>query len=295
MTNASEPVMTSYVQVRAYPNPNSFFDEIIPDDGIEVGGWRLTIRRIPMPVGDPSEGDAFVDTAWLYGESDYDEAQLARFRQDKLPSFMQIVQALAGLRRMHLSGGIEFSMFFEEFVKDGVTRNIEPYKLDIGVSILRGRVTDSTGAVVFDTEVEAAERARRALQDAKNELQVTAKAVAKHLGDDFFRRAWESFNLAFGKDEHAINHLFDVRDAVLGKFGKEEVARDALGIYKKEWSDFGRIFNDGAVIGGRHNGKHPAPLKPMTPNQRAQSIRFAKNLLLAYGRYLDNQIAAASE
>lgn len=287
--------MTSYVQVRACPNPNNFFDEIIPDDGISVGDWRLTIRRISMPVGDPTQGHTFVDMAWLYAESDYDEAQLTRFRQDKLPSFMQIVKALAGLRRMHLSGEIKFSMFFEEFVKGGVTRNIEPYKIDIGVNIRRVRVTDATGAVVFDTEAEATERAQRALQDAKNELRVTAEAVAKHLGDDFFRRAWESFNLAFGKDDHAINHLFDVRDAVLGKFEKEEVARDALGIYKKEWSDFGRIFNDGAVIGGRHNGKHPAPLKPMTHYQRARAIRFAKNLLLAYGRYLDNQTAVASE
>ncbi len=295
MTDASGPAITSYVQLRACPNPNNFFDEIIPDIGLGVAGWRLTIRRIPTSVGDPAEGHTFVDIAWLYAESDYDETQLVRFRKDKLPSFMQIVQALAGLRRMHLSGEIEFSMFFKEFVKGGVTRNIEPYKLDVGVDILRTRVTDATGAVIFDAEVEAAERVRRALQDAKNELQVTSKAVVKHLGDEFFRRAWESFNLAFGKDEHAINHLFDVRDAVLGKFGKEEAARDALGIHKKEWSDFGKIFNDGAVIGGRHNGKHPAPLKPMTYDQRAQSMRFAKNLLLAYGRYLENQAAPASE
>jgi len=295
MTNTIEPAITSYVQLRGCPSPNNFFDEIIPDNGLNVGDWRLTIRKMSMPVGDPVEKHTFVDIAWLYAESDYDETQLARFRRDKLPSFMQIIQALGGLRRMHLSGGVEFSMFFEEFVKGGVSRNIEPYQLDVGVDIRQVRITDATGAVIFDAEADAAERARRALQDAKSELLVTAKAVIKHLGDDFFRRAWESFNLAFGKDEHAINHLFDVRDAVLGKFEKEEIARKALGIHKKEWGDFGKIFNDGAVIGGRHNGKHPAPLEPMTHDQRAQSIRFAKNLLLAYGRHLENQIAPASE
>lgn len=282
--------MTSYIQLRACPNPNNFFDDIIPDSGLDVGDWRLTIRRLPTPVGDAAGGHTFVDIAWLYAESNCDETQLSRFRQDKLPSFMQIVQALAGVRRMHLSGGVEFSMFFQEFVKGGVTQNIEPYKVDSGVGILQIRITDPSGAVIFDAEAEAAERARRALQDARNELQITAQAITKHLGDDFFRRAWESFNLAFGKDEHAINHLFDVRDAVLGKFGKEDAARNALGIHKKEWSDFGRAFNDGAVIGGRHNGKHPAPLRPMTDHQRGQSIRFAKNLLLSYGRYLDSQI-----
>lgn len=290
MKNTSKSVITSYIQLRGCPNPNNFFDEIIPDSGLSVGDWRLTIRKIPTFVGDPGEKHPFVDIAWLYAESDYEETQLAYFRRDKLPSFMQIIQALAGIRRMHLSGAVEFSMFFEDFVKGGVSQNIEPYQLNVGVDILRVRTTDATGVVIFDTEAEAAERARRALQDAKNELLVTAKTVIKHLGDDFFRRAWESFNLAFGEDEHAINHLFDVRDAVLGKFGKEELARNSLGIHKKEWSDFGKIFNDGAVIGGRHNGKHPAPLKPMTYDQRAQSIRFAKNLLLAYGRHLDNQI-----
>lgn len=294
-TKTSEPSMSDYVRIRACPNPNNFFDEIIPDDGINVADWRFIIRRIPMPVGDQSEGHTFVDSAWLYAESDYDEAQLARFPQDKRPLFMQIVQALAGIRRMHLSGGVEFTMFFEEFVKDGVSRNIEPFKIDIGISILSVRATDNTGAFFFDTQAEAAERARHALQDAKNELQVTANAVAKHLDDDFFRRAWESFSLALGKDEHAINHLFDIRDAAVEKFGGGEAARKALGIHNKEWSDFGRIFNDGAVIGGRHNGKHPAPLNPMTHDQRTQATRFAKNLLLSYGRYLDNYVAAASE
>lgn len=295
MNNAIGSAITSYVQLRACPNPNNFFDEIIPENGLEVGDWRLTIRRIRTPIWDHDNRHTLVEVAWLYAEIDYDEAQLARFRQDKLPSFMQIVQALAGVRRMHLSGGIEFSMFYEEFVKHGVTRNIEPIKINIGVDIRLTRITSASGDVYFDAEAEAAEQARRALQDAKNELQVTAKAVAKHLGDDFFRRAWESFNLAFGNDEHAINHLYEVRDAMLGKFSKEEAARNALSISKNDWSDFGRIFNDCAVIGGRHNGKHPAPLKPMTNDQRDQSIRFAKNLLLAYGRHLDNKGARVSE
>lgn len=232
--------MTSYVQVRACPSPNNFFDEIIPDDGIKIGEWRFTIRRISMLADNLPEGKDFVDIAWLYAESDYDEAQLAGFRQDKLPSFMQIVQALAGLRRVHISGEIKFSMFFEEFVKDGVVRNVEPYRLEIGVDIRLIRVTDGAGSVVFDAEAHAAERAQRARQDAKNELRVTAEAVARHLGDDFFRRSWESFNLAFGKDEHAINHLFDVRDAVLGKFEKEEVARKALGIPKRSGTTSGK-------------------------------------------------------
>src|SRR5476649_974683 len=98
MTNACEPMMTSYVQVRACPNPNNFFDEIIPDDGIEIGEWRFIIRRLSMFADNLPEGKDFVDIAWLYAESDCEEAQLARFRQDKLPSFMQIVQCMAGLQ-----------------------------------------------------------------------------------------------------------------------------------------------------------------------------------------------------
>ncbi|WP_310638556.1 hypothetical protein [Delftia acidovorans] len=285
--------MSTYVQIRACPNPNNFFDEIIPDNVLDVRDWRLSIRKLPMPVFDSAGKHSLVDVAWLYAEIDYDESQLEHFRHEKLLSFQQIVQALAGIRRMHLSGEIDFSMFFMEFVKDGRTQNIEPYRLDISVDIQQLRVRDGTGAVLFDAQAEAAAQARRALQNAKDELQVTAKTVVKHLGDDFFRRAWECFNLAVGKDEHAISHLFGVRDAVLGKFSREEVARKALGITKKDWNEFGKAFNDDAVIGGRHNGMHPAPLKPMTHEVRTQSVRFAKNLLLAFDRYLDNQTDAS--
>ncbi|SFT71333.1 hypothetical protein [Paraburkholderia aspalathi] len=287
--------MTSYVRVRACPTPNNFFDELIPEDGLDVCDWRLTIRTIPVPVLDTSGAHTTIATKWLYAESSYDEAQLARFGRDKLPTFMQIVQALAGLRRTHLSGSVEFSMFFEEFVKDGVSRNIEPHRVNVGVGILNVRTTDADGTLVLDARASEAEQARQALQDAKDELRITGAGVVKHLGDDFFRRAWESFNLSFGADEHAINHLYDVRDAVTAKFGKDDHARNALGIAKADWSDFGKIFNDGAVKGGRHNGKHPAPLKPMTGVQRAQVTRFAKDLLRAYGRYLDNQATSPKE
>ncbi|WP_116611317.1 MULTISPECIES: hypothetical protein [Paraburkholderia] len=289
--------MNSYVQIRACPNPNNFFDELIPESGLEVHGWRLFIRRIPMPIPDMDGRIASVDTTWnwLYAESDYEEAQLMRFTQDKLPTFRQLIRALAGVRHTHLSGGMEFSMYFEEFVKDGVCRNIAPYHVNVGVGVLNVRVKDADGNVVFDAKEAEAEQARQALQDAKDELRITSTSFVKHLGDDYFRRAWESFSLAFGADEHAINHLYDVRDAVTEKFGKEELARQALNLTKAEWSNFGKIFNDGAVEGGRHNGKHPAPLRPMTKEQRTQVISFARAMLFAYGRYLENQEAAARE
>ncbi|MEX3694209.1 hypothetical protein AB3X91_37860 [Paraburkholderia sp. BR14263] len=288
--------MNSYVRVRACPDPNNFFDELIPETGLVTCGWRLTTHRIPVPVYSPqSDKDGkvtFVDTTWLHAESDCEEGELARFRQDKLPVLLQLVQALGGYRQTYLAGSVRFSMFYEEFVKDGVSSNIEPHKINIGVDILNFRVNDGNGNITFDAQQDSAEKARRALQDTRDRLRAASASFSKNLDDDFFRRAWESFNLAFGADEHAISHLYDVRDAVSEKFDQEgQSACKALGLKKAEWTDFGKVFNDGSVKGGRHNGQHPAPMRPMSDQQREKVIRFARTILSAYRDYLDNQAA----
>jgi hypothetical protein len=178
-------------------------------------------------------------------------------------------------------------MSFEEFVKEGISRNIEPYKINVGIDILNMRVLDASGKVVFNAVKAEAKRALQSLRNTKDELRDISAGIAKHLGDDYFRRAWESFSLAHGANQHAIGHLYDVRDAIAKKFGSEDKAREVLNLGKNEWSEFGRIFNADSVEGGRHNGKHPTSLKPMTNEQRTSVMQFAKTMLFAYSNYLD--------
>lgn len=285
--------MNSYVRVRACPSPSNFFDEVIPRGCLEICGWRLSIRMIPAPMWSGAGNHTVVDTKWLYAESDCEETQLAYFARDRLPAFHQLIKVLEGVRLMHLSGSVTFSMFFTEFVKDGVSRNIEPYQLNAGIDILGVRVTDGDGKVVFDAAEYESQQARQALQRARDNLRADSASFLKHLDDEYLRRAWESFGLALGGDEYAIGHLYDVRDALVKKLGGEVHARTKLKLRRAEWDDFGRIFNSGPVKGGRHNGLHPTPMRAMSHEQREKVIRFARTMLLAYGEYLEDRATAA--
>jgi hypothetical protein len=203
-----------------------------------------------------------------------------------LQVYKQLIHGLVGIRKIRLPGDVEFSMSFEEFVKDGVSRNIEPYKINVGIGILNIRVLNANGEVIFDAAKAEMDRALQSLKKAKDELRELSAGITKYLGDDYFRRAWESFGLAHGTNQHAIGHLYDVRDAIAKKFGSEDKAREVLNLKKDEWSEFGKIFNADSVQGGRHNGKHLTPVKPMTDEQRALVMQFAKTMLFAYGNYL---------
>lgn len=285
--------MSSYVRVRACADPNNFFDELIPEVGFEIRDWRFSVHRIPMPVQDKDGKMIFVDAKWLHAESDCEEDGLELFERDRLPVFRQIVQALAGRRQTHLTGNVRFSMFITEFVKDGVSRNITPRKINVGVGVLNTRIKDTSGKVLFDAKESEAAQALRARQKIRGELRTDSIRFVRNLDDAYFRRAWESFSLAMGPDEHAISHLYDVRDAVARKFDEQgESACRVLKLSDAKWREFGQAFNNGAVKGGRHNGKHPAPMQPMTREQRDKVIRFAREILDRYGEYLDGQTRA---
>lgn len=279
--------MSSYIRIRVCPNPNNFFDEVIPEGGIEALGWRIFLKKISVPATGNDGKEIFVDSKWLYAESDCDEERLSVLVPEKLPAFRQLVQALIGIREVRLSGNVDFPMIYKEFVKEGVTRNIEIYKINIGVEILNLRILAASGKVEFDAAKAEANRALQSVNVAKAELYELSIDIVKHLSDAFFCRSWESFGLAHGADEHSISHLYDVRDSIAKVFGSEENARKILCLDKDEWSRFGKIFNAESVVGGRHNGKHPTPLKPMSMEERSFVMKFAKTMLFAYGSYLD--------
>lgn len=287
--------MSSFVRVRACPNPNTFFDEVIPAQDLSVDGWKLEIRRLPS-VGQDKEGkDAIFDVAWLYAESNYEEEKLPTYRTNKLPELNQILQSLAGIRQLALAGDVSYGIICHDFVKDGVCSNVEPFKINVGIGILNHRTTDADRNVLFDAKINEAEQARQALFATKEELRIRSAGIIKHFGDGLFRRTWESFSLALRTNDHDIGHLYDVRDALIRKFGNENAALQALDLSRREWNEFGKIFNNGAVLGGRHNGMHPAPMKPMTAEQRAKVIGFAKTMLFAFCDYLEAEKVVSAE
>lgn len=285
----------SFARISAFVSPKDFFDEIIPRNGIEVAPWRIYTSRTKIPVHEKDGSMCLHDTTRIFAETEYKEERLSHFDKEMLPNIRQIIKALVGLRTAHLPGNVFFCLCSQDFVKDGVSRNMHPIQINLGVNI-RLRTVAIDGAVVYDSEKEEAEQKKREieqdialLRDIKDELKAKSAKYVNHLGDEYFRRAWESFALALTSNKQGITHLYDIRDAIQKKFKTEVIARKTLNLKKEDWSRFGSIYNNGPIEGGRHLGAHPAPLKPMTDDLRRFVVDFAKTMLFAYGDYLNDQ------
>lgn len=131
--------MSSFVRFRGSLNPSTFFDEVIPQEGLEVAGWRLTVRYM-LEMGQDREGNEVeCRIAWLYAESDYDQVQLQNYASQKLPELKQILCALEGIRQLELAGSVKYGIECHDFVKDGVCGNAVPHSVGIGISMPKSK------------------------------------------------------------------------------------------------------------------------------------------------------------
>lgn len=276
--------MTCAISIRACPVPNSFYDELIPEVGLEAQGWRLSIQRIPTPTTLVDQSESLVDVRWLYAELDCEADRIQETLAVRRLELDQFLRILAGIRNLYFAENVRYSMYFEEYVNDGVRQNICPTHIPVCVDIQNIKATDNAGNILFDARAVEADQAERLRLAAKSELKSSASRYLKLMGDPYFRRAWESYSFALGSDEHSLGHLFAIREAASERFPN---ARKILGISGSEWSKFGMLFNDNPVFGGRHNGKSPGALRPVTDREKAESLNFAKKLLDAFALQLE--------
>lgn len=239
--------MTCVISIRACPVPNDFFDELIPEEGLEAQGWRLSIQRISTPTNSKAHPDNFVSVRWLCAEFDCDFETIKDTLKTQRPKLEQVLRFLTGMRKTYFIESVRYSMYFEDYVNDGVRGNIHPIHIPIGVTIQNVQSKDEAGNVLFDAKVFEAEQAEKRRLAAKSDLKTQVSRNIKFISDPHFRRAWESYSLALGSDEHAIGHLFDVREAASERF---DDARKVLGFSNIQWRDFGLLFNNSPVYGG---------------------------------------------
>lgn len=281
--------MSCCISIRACPKPNNFFDEIIPEEGLRFEDWLFTLHRIPS-IGITQDGrEVDVEIRWVHAEIDCEPEHLRSTLNKKRLELTQYLRALAGFRQARLRGDVTFTMWFEEYVNHGVRGNIESHKVNIGVGIQNVRQLDKNGSVIFDAQAvareQAREQARKNRETAENEVKEISK-YARFIGDPYYRRAWESYSLALAEHDHAISHLYDIRDAAKKRIGN---AQKFLKVSGDEWDRFGKILNDQPVKGGRHNGKQPEPMRPLTEEERTFLLRFAEKILLAFGDFLESE------
>lgn len=278
--------MSCIIRIRASAKPADFFDEVVPEEGLELNGWRFTRHQIP-DISTSTEGlDVEVVSRWLYAETDCEPEQWASTLRAKRPALAQGLQVLAAVRQARLNEPLSFPMWFEDYEHNGCTGSIEPLRLDISVGILNVQKIDADGNVIFDARIAQEkydrEQVRKARTAAKAEIQEISKYV-RFFGNPFFRRAWESYQLALGDDHHAMSHMYDVREATKKGIGGSD---KKLGISVNDWSRFGLILNNQAVQGGRHNGQHTDPIRPLTPEERSFLLKLGERMLFAFGDFL---------
>jgi hypothetical protein len=161
---------------------------------------------------------------------------------------------------------------------------------------VEAQILDSGGNVIFDT---AAERARLKTEHEMKkadilQLDTQIEAALKEYYDQespaqaaLVESLLTSDRAACNDPEDELVYLYELRDGLSKHFGGEGPARQALGITRSEWSDFGKLANDAPVRQGRHRGKFPGELRAATDEELIEARRFAKKLLLKFLMYLN--------
>lgn len=164
--------MTCAISIRACPVPNDFFDELIPEEGLAAQGWRLSIQRIETPTNSEENPDACVSIRWLYAEFDCDFETIKDTLKVQLPELKQLLRILAGMRQTYFMESVRFSMYFEDYVNNGVRGNIHPIHIPIDITIQNFQSKDEAGNILFDAKVFEAEQAEKRRLAAKNDLKI---------------------------------------------------------------------------------------------------------------------------
>jgi len=156
-------------------------------------------------------------------------------------------------------------------------------------------ITDASGKTIFDS---SAERARERLQDEQDKiaLQQLDGQLAVAIGEYYSKTKppepgivsslLSSYLASCNDPDNELVYLYELRDALGKRFGGESPTRQALGVSKAEWSNFGRLSNDEPVSQGRHRGKFSGEMRSATEPELVEARSFAKGLLLKFLLYL---------
>ena len=108
----------------------------------------------------------------------------------------------------------------------------------------------------------------------------------RRLKQPLFSYVLESFSTALNEPDSEFVRLYQIRDALVKRFGSERDAKEALGISTSDWKFFGQMANDEPVAGGRHPGKSLGPLRNATTDERARMRALAEDWLRKFAARL---------
>lgn len=195
------------------------------------------------------------------------EALNGRFLAIQLLTHKPYKLSKASMYRLHSDGRKDVTVFLDSCVMTAFVGT-----LDIVVK-------DKHGNVISDSRKERAEK--------KKEL---ADLVQKYRSEDpLLSSLLRSNNAAVNDPNNELVHLYEIRDALSGRFGGETGAQTALGIGGTQWSRLGQLANDEPVKQGRHRGRSAGALRDATEAELKEARSIALSLVEGYLQYLERE------
>lgn len=138
------------------------------------------------------------------------------------------------------------------------------------------QVKDANGKIISDTRQERID-AKKRLADEISTFRRKDAALTAMI---------DSYNQSVRDPNNELVHLYEVRDAVVQRFGNESNALRAVEMSKKRWSRLGALSNNEPLRQGRHRGKDLGALRDATEAELAEARQIARDLIEAYLRFL---------
>ena len=135
---------------------------------------------------------------------------------------------------------------------------------------------DAAGNIIRDTKAEK--------KQAQLEL---SKLSAKHADDLTVSKLLQAYTASISDPANEFVHLYEIKDSLKTRFGKKSNVRKILGISDGDWTLIGKLSNDASIRQGRHRGNRQGDLRDATNDELAIARQTAKNMILAYLRYID--------
>ena len=138
-------------------------------------------------------------------------------------------------------------------------------------------VRDKDGKIVADTKQERLDKQER-----------LAERIGKYQTDKTLAQMLKSYRRAVKDPKDELVHLYEIRDALSARFGKDKKAMRTLDINKKDWKIIGNLANNEPLKEGRHRGKSVGILRPAKQTELELARKTAGSFIEKYLLYLEN-------
>ena len=153
----------------------------------------------------------------------------------------------------------------------------EPGHYQISGKTVDSQVTDKDGNVISDSKRDRIEKKRR-----------LRELVSKHYAiDATLASLLQGYDRAVRNPNSELVRLYEIREALIKKFGNKKSALSKLDISSSKWDRFGRLCNDPTLRQGRHGGRAGEALRDATEGELTEARETARAMIDGYLNHLE--------